>query len=77
MILNADLLYHVGMNEKEQKLLTTEQLAEILQVEVRYLYLLCKRGEIPHINIAPHSSKRPMYRFELDAVLSHWRKKDG
>lgn len=59
-----------------QQLYTVKQIAEILQVKPNYIYLLCRLNQIPHINLAPLGSQRPMYRFNLQDVLNHWKQNE-
>lgn len=60
----------------QEKLYTVKQIAEILQVQPNYIYLMCRLNQIPHINLAPVGSIRPMYRFNLNEVLNHWKQNE-
>lgn len=63
------------MNQEDNtpKLYTAKQIAEILQVQPNYIYMMCRHDLIPYVNIAPIGSIRPMYRFNLQDVLNHWK----
>ena len=59
------------MNEK---LLTTRQLADYLQVSVDHIHRLCKestfRQSLHYIDVRRNGSKRANYRFKVDACVA-------
>lgn len=71
VVVIGELWYHVRMTDKTdnhipEKLYTMSQLAEILQLTKNHLYILCRRGDIPYINVGFGKNKE--YRFDLDEV---------
>lgn len=68
------LWYHVCMNEKNEKLYTIRQLAEILQLSQNHLYIMCRRGEIPYIDVGVGKNRE--YRFVLDDVKNKLKERD-
>jgi hypothetical protein len=68
------LWYDGGMNEKNtEKLYTIRQLAEILQLNQNHLYIMCRRGDLPYINVGV--GKNRVYRFDLQAVKNKLQKR--
>lgn len=65
------------MNEKNKtpKLYTAREIAQILNVNKKYVYILCRRKEIPYKDIS--IGKNPIYRFEIEKVLDYLEKKNG
>lgn len=59
--------------EKLYKLYTLKQLAEILQLSKSHLYAMCRRREIPYIDVA--KGKNREYRFDLEEVKRFLYKK--
>lgn len=57
-----------------KKLYTVKELAHILNVNKKYIYILCRRGEIPYIDIS--TGKNPIYRFDLEKVLEDFKKRN-
>ena len=53
------------MAEKMSPLITPVQLAEILQVSIRTIYYLARRGTLPSIKIGKH------LRFRVESVLAN------
>jgi len=48
------------------ELLTTEEVAELLRVKVRWVYTQSRLGKIPHMKLGNH------IRFQKDVVLKHY-----
>lgn len=71
------MLYHDRMNQINEipKLYTAKQIAEILNVRPYHVYLLCRIGDIPYINIAPSTARYPTYRFKLNEIIEWWESK--
>lgn len=59
----------------EKKLYTATQLAEILQLTRNYIYILCRRGEIPYIDVGIGRNRE--YRFDFDEVKKSLLKRGG
>jgi hypothetical protein len=59
----------------KEKLYTANQIAETLQLNVQYIYLLCRRGDIPFINIS--LGNKPVYRFDLKKVIEKMQNKSN
>lgn len=58
-----------------EKLYTIKQLAQILQLNLNHLYILCRKGLIPYINVGVGKNKE--YRFDLEDVKNKFKEKSG
>lgn len=73
------LWYHVCMTEKNEeiqnteKLYTIRQLAEILQLSQNHLYIMCRRGDLPYMDVGVGKNRE--YRFDLAAVKNKLQKR--
>lgn len=56
----------IDNNHTPQKLYTVNQLVEILQITKNHIYIMCRRGDIPYINIG--RGKNRIYRFDVEKV---------
>lgn len=76
------LCYDVCMTEKNEETITTtteklytlRQLAEILQLSQNHLYIMCRRGDIPYIDVGVGKNRE--YRFDLAAVKNKLQERD-
>lgn len=50
----------------KEKLYTLKEISAILQLNPNHLYIMCRRGQIPYINIGDGKNRR--YRFDLQKV---------
>lgn len=60
--------------DNTEKLYTLIQLAEILQLSKNHLYIMCRRGDIPYIDVGVGKNRE--YRFDLDAVKNKLAKRE-
>lgn len=82
LVVIGGLCYDVCMTEKNEetitptteKLYTLRQLAEILQLSQNHLYIMCRRGDIPYIDVGVGKNRE--YRFDLAAVKNKLQERD-
>lgn len=57
---------------KKEKIYTTKEVADFMEISYITLYRLVKCGKIKALNIAPEGSKKEIWRFKAEDVQSYY-----